>query len=59
MVVACCYEQAAGVGVGAVDEDLVVDPVGVWDVGNIDEPQRFESAVEGPSADSVIAGDLG
>ena len=59
MVTAGRHKQASGVGIGAVDEDLIVEPVRVWGVGNIDEPQRFEAAVEGPSADSGIAGDGG
>ena len=33
LVAACGNEQTAGVGVGAVDEDLVVDPVRVRALG--------------------------
>ena len=59
VVVAGCDEQASGGGVGAVDEDLVVDPVGVWGVGYIDEPQRGEPAVERAPGDVQGVGDLG
>ncbi len=60
VVTACGYEQAAGVGVGAVDEDLVVDSVGGgWGTGDIDEPQRGEPAVERAPGDVQGVGDLG
>ena len=59
VVTACGYEQAAGGGVGAVDEDLVVDSVGGWGIGDIDEPQRGEPAVERAPGDVQGVGDLG
>ena len=52
VVMACCYKQAACCGVGAVDEDLVVDAVGVWGVGDINKPKRCEAAVESPSTET-------
>lgn len=39
-------EQASCCGVGAVDKELVVDAVWVWGVGDVDEPEVVESAVE-------------
>ncbi len=59
MVTACGYKQAAGVGVGAVDEDLVVDALWVTVVGDVDEPERCESAVERAPGDTQGVGDLG
>ena len=59
VVVAGCDEQAAGVGVGAVDEDLVVDAVGVWGIGHIDKPQRGEPAVERAPGDVQGVGHVG
>ena len=50
VVVAGCDEQASGGGVGAVDEDLVVDALWVTVVGDVGEPERFESAVKCPTA---------
>ena len=49
VVVAGCLLVAASVGVGAVDEDLVVDSVGVRGVRDIDEPEWFEFTVQCPA----------
>ena len=46
VVVAGCHEQASGGGVGAVDEDLIVNALRVTVVGDVDKPKRFESAVK-------------
>ena len=45
VVIAGRDEQAASGGVGAVDEDLVVDAVRFTIVGYIDEPKWRESAI--------------
>ena len=52
VVMAYSDKQAACCGVGAVDEDLVVDAVGVWGVREINKPERLEAAVESPSTDT-------
>ncbi len=44
MVEAGGDEEASGLGVGAVDEYLVVDAVGVGLVGDVDEPEGAEPA---------------
>ena len=36
-----CHKQAASRGVGAVDEDLIVDALRGTVVGDVDEPKRF------------------
>ena len=51
----CCHDQAAGGGVGAVEEDLVVDPAcmsdgGIWDV---DEPAPAKPAFHRGMTDAV------
>ena len=45
MVMACCDKQAACRGVGAVDEDLVVDSVRVRGIRDIDKPKGFKPRV--------------
>ena len=49
VVTAGCHKQATSVGVGAVDEDVVVDSVGVRGVRDIDEPEWFEFTVQCPA----------
>ena len=39
--------------VGGVDEDLVVDPVGVWGVGNLDVPAPGEASLQGAGGDML------
>lgn len=46
VVAAGCHKQAARRGVGAVDEDLIVDALRGTVVGDVDEPKRFESAIK-------------
>ena len=58
VVVAGCHKQATSVGVGAVDEDLVVDPVGIRGVRDIDKPQRGEPAIERAPGDIQGVGHL-
>lgn len=45
--------------VGGVDEDLVVDPVGVWGVGNLDVPAPGEASSQGGDSGSGVSGELG
>lgn len=52
-------EEASGLGVGAVDEYLVVDAGRVGLVGDVDKPEGAETAGECPSAHPVLAGDIG
>ena len=59
VVAACGNEQTTGVGVGGVDEDLVVDPVRVRGVGDVDEPERFKPAVERAAGNVQGAGHIG
>ncbi|CAB0821507.1 hypothetical protein FRC0263_02394 [Corynebacterium diphtheriae] len=58
VVVAGCDEQASGSGVGVVDEALVVDALWVTVVGDVDEPERFESAVKCPTAYLLLLGEF-
>ena len=58
MVMACCDKQAACRGVGAVDEDLVVDSVRVRGIRDIDKPKGFKPAVESPPAYSLLLSEL-
>ena len=43
---------------GTVDEDLVVDALWVTVVGDVDEPERFESAVKCPTAYPLLLGEF-
>ena len=46
------HDKALGVEVGAVDEDLIVDAVGIWGVGDVNKPEGCEAAVESPPAET-------
>lgn len=58
MIMVGCDKQASCARVGAVDEDLVVDALRVWLIGDTDEPEVGESSVECPSADATASGDV-
>lgn len=55
----CGDDEARAGGVGAVEEDLVVDLAGVavGGVGDVDEPASGESSFHGGVADTVASGD--
>lgn len=53
-----CHEQASGGGVGAVDEDLIVNALRITVVGDVDKPKRFESTVKCPTAHLVLLGEF-
>lgn len=52
-------EQAPCGCVGAVDEYLVVDAMGVWGVGYVNEPEVGESAGQCPVADVSLGSQSG
>lgn len=51
-----CDQKASYGGVGAVDEDLVVDAVGVWLVGYVDVPVGGKSSSETPACQAKGCG---
>lgn len=53
-----CHEQASGGGVGAVDEDLIVNALRVTVVGDVDKPNRFELTVKCPTAHFLLLGEF-
>ena len=52
------HDETSAGGVGAVKEDLVIDPSGVSDggVGYVDKPAPGESSFHGGVADSMTGG---
>ena len=58
VVAAGCHKQTASCGVGAVDEDLIVDALQGTVVGDVDEPKRFESAIKRPATHPLLPGEF-
>lgn len=58
VVAAGCHKQAASRGVGAVDEDLIVDALQGTVVGDVDEPKRLESAIKCPTTHPLLPGEF-
>lgn len=54
MVKSGCDEQAACLGVGRVDEHLVIDTVGIRGAGDVDEPERVKATLKCPAIACLV-----